>query len=159
MRSNVQQCAQTIMHGPWARPFHDVICSNDTIMTCCTVLRSYDAISWIYLIGQLPSCIVLTPKHVHTSPFVYKPCGIEGQSSDCPLRVLYDLADFTPYIIRIDSPLPAIISLTFALVSLAITTLSSATMEDLAIAALIVWQFIFCAVMILYLQTIFLHIR
>src|SRR5258708_11198486 len=133
--------------------------SNDAIMTCCAVLCSYDTIWWIYLIGQLLSCIVLTPKHVHTSPFVYKPCGIEGQSSDCPLCVLYELADFAPYIIRIDSPLPAIISLTFALVFLALTTLSSATMDDLAIAALIVWQFIFCAVMILYLQTLFLHIQ
>ncbi len=121
-------------------------------------MRSHDAISWIYLIGQLPSYIVLTPKHVHTSPFVYKPCGIEGQSSDCPLHVLYELADFAPYIICIDSPLPAIISLTFALIFLAITTLSSVTVEDLTIAALIAWQFIFCAVMILYLQTIFLRI-
>src|SRR5258707_4971215 len=146
------------MHRPWARPFHDIICSNDAIMTCCAVLRSYDAISWIYLIGQLPSCIVLTPKHVHTSPFVYKPCGIEGQSSDCPLRVLYKLADFTPYIIRIDQPLPAIISLMFALVTFAITTLSSVIMEDFAIVALLAWQFIFCAVVILYLQTIFLCI-
>ena len=121
-------------------------------------MRSHDAILWIYLIGQLPSCIVLTPKHVHTSPFVYKPCGIEGQSSDCPFCVLYELADFTPYIICIDSPLPAIISLTFALVLLAITTFSSVTVEDLTVATLIAWQFIFCAVVILYLQTIFLCI-
>src|SRR5260370_36575200 len=132
---------------------------KDAILMCCAVMRSHDAIWGIYLIGRLPSCIVVAPKNVHTSPFVYKPCGIEGQSSDCPLRVLYELADFAPYIIRIDQPLPAIISLMFALVTFAITTLSSITMEGLAIAALLVWQFIFCAVVILYLQTIFLRIR
>ncbi len=119
---------------------------------------SHDAILWIYLIGQLPSCIVLTPKHVHTSPSVYKTCEIEGQSSDCPFCALYKLADFAPIIICTDSPFPAIVSLMFALVFIVITTLPSATMEDLAIAAILTWQFIFCTVMILYLQAIFLCI-
>ena len=46
----------------------------------------------------------------------------------------------------------------FALVTITITTLSFTTMEDIAIAAILMWQFVFYTVMILYLQAIFLHI-
>ncbi len=139
---------------------HGPLCTDHGLGPSMTSLwhavQQCTVILWIYLISQLLSYIVLTPKHVHTSPFVYKPCRIEGQSSDCPFCALYELANFAPIIIHTDSPLLAIISLMFALVVIVITTLSFTTMEELTIAAILMWQFCFCAVMILYLQAIFL---
>src|SRR5258708_23992840 len=137
MTCSKMSCTQTIAHRLWAGHFYDVMHSNDIIMACYAAMHSYGTILWNYLIGQLLSCIVLTPKHVHTSSSVYKPCGIEGQSSDCPFCALYELADFASIIICMDSLVPAIISLTFALVTVTITTLSFTTLEDIAIAAIL----------------------